>query len=445
MRRVVVVGGGLAGITAALALADAGCSVDLLEGRPKLGGLTHSFRRNGRWIDNGQHVFLRCCTSYLRLLERLGVRDQVHLQQRLDVPVRSGRYGGVGRIRRNGMPAPLHLGPALASYRWLSVAERMAAVRAALAMRGVDRRAAETDTQSFGGWLTAHGQDARAVEALWELIGIATLNARADDASLAVAATVFQLGLLERTDAADIGWSLVPLQQLHGDAALRALTAAGAGVRLQARVRALQESGGGWSIDGERYDDAVLAVPPADAARLLPDGAVELPAGWAEALGSSPIVIAHVVFDRRALDEPFLAGVDSPVQWVFDRTAQSGTSGDEQYVAVSLSAADELIDTPVADLRELLVPALRQLLPAAADARVKEFFVTRERHATFRPAPGTGRLRPAAATNFAGLHLAGAWTATGWPATMEGAVRSGEAAAASVLSAAAVPLEDTAS
>lgn len=449
MRRVAVVGGGLAGITAALSLADAGCAVVLLEGRPKLGGLTYSFERGGRWIDNGQHVFLRCCTSYLRLLDRLGVRDQVYLQPRLDVPVRSGRHRGVGRIRRTGMPAPLHLGPALATYRWLSMTQRLAAARAALAIGRVDRAAADTDTKSFGEWLAAHGQDARAVEALWELIGIATLNAHARDASLAVAATVFQLGLLDRTDAADIGWSLVPLQHLHGEPAVRALTAAGAGVRLRARVRALDEKDGEWAIEGERYDDVVLAVPPIDAEGLLPDGAVDLPAGWAEALGSSPIVNAHVVFDRVVLDKPFVAGVDSPLQWVFDRTAQSrgGDDGDraEQYVAVSLSAADELIDIPVADLRAALVPALRQLLPAAADARVKEFFVTRERHATFRPAPGSGRFRPGATTNRAGLHLAGAWTATGWPATMEGAVRSGEAAAASVLSGAAKPVEDVSS
>ncbi|MFI5694557.1 hydroxysqualene dehydroxylase HpnE [Kribbella sp. NPDC051586] len=436
MRRVAVVGGGLAGITAALRLADAGCAVVLLEVRPKLGGLTHSFERDGRWIDNGQHVFLRCCTSYLRLLDRLGVRDQVQLQRRLDVPVRSGQRAGVGRIRRNGMPAPLHLGPALATYRWLSMSERAAAVRGALAMGRVDRTAAETDAQSFGGWLAAHGQDARAVEALWELIGIATLNSRADDASLAVAATVFQVGLLERSDAADIGWSLVPLQQLHGEAAARALTAAGVAVRLRARVRALDAvdaADGGWAIEGERYDDVVLAVPPAEAAGLLPDDAVDLPAGWAEALGSSPIVNAHVVFDRVVLDEPFVAGVDSPLQWVFDRTVQSGSDRSEQYIAVSLSAADKLIDTPVGELRDVLVPALRRLLPAAADARVKEFFVTRERNATFRPAPGTGRFRPGATTSRPGLHLAGAWTATGWPATMEGAVRSGESAAASVL------------
>ncbi|MFG1622544.1 hydroxysqualene dehydroxylase HpnE [Kribbella sp. NPDC049227] len=435
MSRVAVVGGGLAGITTALALADAGREVQLLEARPKLGGLTHSFERDGRWIDNGQHVFLRCCTSYLGLLDRLGVRDHVHLQPRLDVPVRSGRHAGVGRIRRTKMPAPLHLGPALATYRWLSMAERIQAVRAALALDRVDRENLATDAQSFGAWLAAHGQDARAVEALWELIGVATLNARADAASLAVAATVFQVGLLEQSDAADIGWPLVPLQQLHGDAAARALAAAGVDVRLHARVKSLEHVEGGWQIDAERYDDVVLAVPPSEAERLLPEDAVDLPTGWADALGSSPIVNAHVVLDRVALEGPFVAGVDSPLQWVFDRTPQSLAShtDGEQYLAISLSAADDFIDMPVAELREVLVPALRQLLPAAADARVKEFFVTRERHATFRPAPGSGRFRPNATTARPGLHLAGAWTATGWPATMEGAVRSGESAAASVL------------
>ncbi|TCC63316.1 FAD-dependent oxidoreductase [Kribbella pittospori] len=437
MSRVAVVGGGLAGITTALALADAGREVHLVEARPKLGGLTHSFERDSRWIDNGQHVFLRCCTSYLGLLDRLGVRDHVQLQPRLDVPVRSGRHAGVGRIRRTKMPAPLHLGPALATYRWLSWSERIQAVRAALALGRVDRENAATDAQSFGAWLAAHGQDARLVEALWELIGVATLNARADDASLAVAATVFQVGLLEQSDAADIGWPLIPLQQLHGDAAARALAAAGVDVRLHARVKSLDNVDGGWQLDAERYDDVVLAVPPSEAERLLPEDAVDLPTGWAEALGSSPIVNAHVVLDRVVLDDPFVAGVDSPLQWVFDRTPQSLTShaDSEQYLAISLSAADDFIDTPVAELREVLVPALRQLLPAAADARVKEFFVTRERHATFRPAPGSGRFRPTATTARPGLHLAGAWTATGWPATMEGAVRSGESAAASVLRA----------
>jgi squalene-associated FAD-dependent desaturase len=455
MTRVAVVGGGLAGITAALGLADRGLRVTLLEGRPRLGGLTYSFERDGLWVDNGQHVFLRCCTSYLGLLDRLGVGDLVHLQDRLDVPVRSGRHPGEGRIRRTGMPAPVHLGRALAAYRWLGPTDRVRAVSAALALGRVNRDADWADALSFGRWLAAHGQSERAVEALWELIGVATLNARAEDASLALAATVFQLGLLGRADAADIGWSRVPLQQLHGDAATSALAGATVEVRLRARVDALTATPGGqWQVTGKEYDHVVLAVPPADAAQLLPSGAVALPVGWADRLGSSPIVNAHIVYDRPVLDRPFVAAVDSPLQWVFDRTPQSHPGGrkragdGEQYVAASLSAADPWIDSPVAEIRGWVLPALRQLLPTAADARVKEFFVTRERHATFRPAPGTARCRPGPTTALPGLHLAGAWTATGWPATMEGAVRSGKAAVDSVLRAPAhrdLEVEDVAS
>ena len=239
-------------------------------------------------------------------------------------------------------------------------------------------------------------------------------------------------------------------------------------------------------------DAVVLAVPHEVAARLIPRGALPdaTVAGWA-GLGASPIVNVHVIYDRPVMDQPFAAAIDSPVQWVFDRTRISGldrlsaparfagppvpesfqqgetgvsprsnkvnpgvhpavampadstdaahdahgSHGAEdsarrpQYLAISLSAADEYVDVPAAALREQFVPALAELFPAAREAQVTEFFVTRERRATFRQAPGTARLRPAAATNLPGLVLAGAWTATGWPDTMESAVRSGLAAA----------------
>jgi len=132
----------------------------------------------------------------------------------------------------------------------------------------------------------------------------------------------------------------------------------------------------------------------------------------------------HVVYDRRVTRLPFAAAVDSPVQWVFDRTGPSGLR-DGQYLAISLSAADAYADVPAAALREQFLPALAELFPAAAQARVADCFVTRERRATMRQVPGVGRLRPGAATATAGLALAGAWTDTGWPDTMEGAVRSG--------------------
>jgi hydroxysqualene dehydroxylase len=441
--RATVIGGGLAGITAALRLADAGHQVALYEGKPKLGGLTHSFARDfdgpgapaaGKlWVDNGQHVFLRCCTSYLGLLDRLGVTDQVELQPRLDVTVASERHPGTGRIRRDALPAPLHLGRSLATYRWLSPVERAKAIPAALAMGRVDRDAPATDERSFGDWLTAHGQSPRAVEALWDLIGIATLNATAGNASLALAATVFQLGLLSEAGAADIGWSKVPLQQLHGDAAARALAEAGVDVRLSSRLAALDE------IEADT-DVTVLAVPATDAARLAPELVSQVAA---EELGAAPIINLHVVYDRRVLDGPFLAAVDSPLQWVFDRTDHGRLTGG-QYVAVSLSAADEYVDLPVAELRERFLPHLEALLPRARGAVVRDFFVSREREATFRPAPGNGRFRPETRTKDAAVYLAGAWTATGWPATMEGAVRSGETAAAAVLADHATRMEVTA-
>ena len=132
------------------------------------------------------------------------------------------------------------------------------------------------------------------------------------------------------------------------------------------------------------------------------------------------------------LDRPFVAAIDSPAQWIFDRTAPSGLA-DGQYLAVSLSAAEAFVDVPVATLRGWMLPALEDVLPGTRGAVVRDFFVTRERHATFRPSPGVNRLRPPAVTALRGLWLAGAWTATGWPATMEGAVRSGDTAAAAAL------------
>ncbi len=431
-----VLGGGLAGITAALRCADAGLDVTLLESKNHLGGLTHSFRRGELDVDNGQHVFLRCCTSYVDLLRRLDVLDKVFLQPRLAIQVRSPRLRQPVWLRRNALPAPLHLADSVLKYRPLPVADRLKFAGAALALRGVHRESAAADGQSFADWLRRHGQSTAAIEKLWDLVGIATLNAPATGASLALAATVFQLGLLTEAGAADIGWSKVPLRELHGEPAKARLTEAGAQVLLGTKVTGLAREDGRWRITaGETEltaDRVVVALPPEVAERLLPPGALSLPEGWAKRLGSSPIVNAHVVFDREVLDEPFFAAVDSPLQWVFDRTSQSGVDGG-QYLAVSLSAADDLIDVPVREIRERILPALRQVVPAAATAGVRDFFVTRERTATFRPAPGSAALRPGPVTAAEGVVLAGAWTATGWPATMEGAVRSGEAAASALI------------
>ena len=515
-QRVVVIGGGLAGITAAIALAEAGAAVTLLEARPRLGGATCSFTRDGLVVDTGQHVFLGCCTAYRGLLDKLGMTAHAPLQRRFDVtvlaPGPSAPAGQVrqGRLRRTALPGPLHMLPALARYPFLSFSERSRVSRPALAMRRVDPADPVVDEQRFGDWLAARGQSDRARRALWDLFTVSALNIAGDDASLALAATVVKTGLLGKNNAADIGVPALPLGELHGDAAAALLTRLGAQVLIGAKVSAIdpgEDADARFRVrlarpdesaaEGERAteieaDAVVLAVPHETAARLIPPGALPdaTVAGWT-GLGASPIVNVHVIYDRPVMDLPFAAAVDSPVQWVFDRTRISGldrfpaptshaaqaaaespqqgesrvsppsdvvkpgfhhAAADDaatasaaagaygahdakdaahrpQYLAISLSAADEYVDVPAARLRELFLPALAELFPAARDAQVIEFFVTRERRATFRQAPGTARLRSGPGTELPGLVLAGAWTDTGWPDTMEGAVRSGLSAA----------------
>ncbi|MGW0564770.1 hydroxysqualene dehydroxylase HpnE [Streptomyces sp. NPDC003016] len=436
----VVVGGGLAGVAAALRLADAGTRVTLLEGRPRLGGLAFSFRRGDLTVDNGQHVYLRCCTAYRWFLDRVEGAGLAPLQSRLDVPVLDvGRGAGprLGRLRRTGLPVPLHLAAGLAAYPHLSLAERASVGRAALALKKLDPADPALDGVDFATWLGRHGQSARTVEALWDLVGVATLNATASHASLGLAAMVFKTGLLSDPGAADIGWAHVPLGDLHDTLARKALDSAGVRTELRTKATSLaRAASGGWEVGtaGERIeaDTVVLAVPQGETHALLPEGAVDDPGRLLD-IGTAPILNVHVVYDRKVLRRPFFAALGTPVQWVFDRTESSGLKGGGQYLAVSQSACQDEIDAPVAELRARYLPELERLLPAARGAGVRDFFVTRERTATFAPTPGVGRLRPGARTHAPGLYLAGAWTATGWPATMEGAVRSGVTAAGAAL------------
>src|SRR6266511_2866471 len=354
---VVVVGGGLAGIATALAAADGGARVTLLEARP----------------------------------------------------------------RRGNLPAPLHLAGTLARYPYLNWSDRLGVVRAALALRRLDPADQRLDQRSFGSWLADQGQSRAATDALWELVGLLTAR-----------------------DAADIGYSRVPLSRLHGEPAARALGEAGVRVRMRCHARAIEPAdpgadGGGESRLAVRTDDdlleadAVVVAVPHEAVGWLPARVVG-PADQLERLGISPIINLHVVYDRVVTTLPFAAGLGTPVQWVFDRTESAGLDPSRgQCLAVSLSAAHDEVKLPVAALRDRYLPALAELFPAARHASVTSFFVTRERTATFLAAPGTAALRPAAETALRGLFLAGSWTSTGWPATMEGAVRSGLVAARAAL------------
>ena len=433
-QKVLVVGGGVAGQTAALRCRDAGCDVALLEARPRLGGAAASFRRGDLVVDTGQHVILRCYAAYRALLRRLGREASFELPRGFRVPmVEPG--GRAWTLRGRRLPAPAHLAPALLGHRGLGPAQRAAAARTALALRKLDPEDPELDRSSFGQWLAARREPERNVRALWGLLTVAALNAEPHDASLALAARVFRTGVLDTASGGDIGVPREPLGRIHDVAARDTLEAAGVTVRTRTKALDLRRRGTGLQLTtrdesgtGECDADAVVvAVPHAAAGKLL--AGLEIPQAreWPR-LSAAPIVNVHVVYDRPVTDRTPVAAIGSPVQWVFDRTAVSGLA-DGQYLALSLSAAQSYVDARTRDLRELFLPALADVFPTAGTARVRDFFVTREPRATFLQAPGTRALRPPAATPVPGVVLAGAWTDTGWPDTLEGAVTSGERAA----------------
>jgi squalene-associated FAD-dependent desaturase len=430
---VVVIGGGLAGLQAAIHCADAGTRVTLLEARGRLGGATWSkyHRDLGLEIDNGQHVFMRCCEQYLSFLDRLGVRDSVQMQKRLAVPVQKPGEKLVW-IRRNPLPAPAHLAKSILTYRPLSLAARLHAAWTARAISKLDPLDPMLDERSIGDWLAERGESDQAIEHFWELLIRSTLNLRAREASLALATKVLRTGFLDRADGADIGWSKVPLAKLHAEPALRILRQSGADVHLKTPVDAIERELGGRSIvwsKGHRFsaDAVIVAVPHEAAGELLP-AAGDRELSGLSTLGRSSIVNLHVVFDRPIMNLPFVAGIDSELQWVFDRTKTAGLERG-QYLTVSLSDGDQYLGLGAEALRSIFIPAFEELFPAARDAHVEKFAVTIERAATFRQAPGSRRFRPPAGRVADGIFVAGAWTDTGWPATMEGAVRSGRQAA----------------
>jgi squalene-associated FAD-dependent desaturase len=457
-RRIAVLGGGLAGITAALDCADAGAQVTLVEVRPRLGGAVYSFEHDGLPIDNGQHVFLRCCHTYRAFLARLGSEQRVHLQSRLEIPVVSPG-GEVTMLRRSAhLPAPLHLAGALLRYRHLSVRERVRAAWGARALGRLDPHDPELDRCTLGDWLEQHGQSPTSIAALWDLIALPTLNLPARQASLALGAFVFRTGLLASADAADIGFHVRPLSEIVGSPAERELRRVGVEVKLGWRAEGVRAGAHGFEIEGGSGSDAgtasggglsadavargesglsahavVVAVPHQRVAGLL-DSLVPEDVAGARALESSPIVNLHILYDRPVCELAFAAGVGTPVQYVFDRSEAAGLDRG-CYLAVSLSGADEDMRFTPDSLRERYLPALAELFPRVRAAKVEGFVVTREHAATFRAAPGVGALRPGPRTSVPGLVLAGAFTATGWPATLEGAVLSGHAAAREALKA----------
>jgi squalene-associated FAD-dependent desaturase len=449
---VVVIGGGLAGLTAAIELASAGVAVTVLEARPWLGGATFSFARRGLTIDNGQHLFLGCSAGYREFLARLGTSASASLQPALDLTVLGP--DGEATVRPADLPPPFHLATSLAGYSLLSAGERVKAAAAAATLLVTARAGRLASQASLGDWLPRHFQDAHARQVFWDVLTASVLNVSSGRADLVLTAGALSLLTRAGRDGAGIGVPAVPLSQLHGEPAAQLLGRLRVEVRLGVEAVALQsEPGGGFTVrlgyadpgrsgqDGEPPLDrgpgeitaaaVVLAVPAWEAARLAPAELAADAARWAR-LEPAPVISLHVVFGEAVTSLPFAVAVGPPVHWVVDKTGAAGLRTG-QYLAVCVPAADDYVDLPVSRLRAEFLARLAQHFPAAAHASVEDFFVTRERKATIRPVPGCELWRTVRPGALPGLAVAGAWTATGWPDSMEAAVRSGHTAARQLL------------
>ena len=410
--KAVVVGGGLAGLAAALDLVDAGHDVTLLEARPTLGGAVQTLpEREGDPSpppDNGQHIALGCCTEYLRFLDRIGSREGVER-----VPLELTAIDEAGRA------SPIRPGPVgLLRYRHISIGERVAVARVARKLAQLDP--GEHDGQSFGELLRRLGQSQRGIDRFWDVFVRPALNIRSEDASAALGIFTVQTALFGGRGASDLILPVAPLGELHGDAAARALESGGAEVRLRTRVIGV-DGDAAVLAGGERVsaDFFVVALPPEESAEVLG----EAPA----ALEDSPIVSVHLLFDRRILRARLAALLRSEAHWVFDRGRLTGHEPERgQYLTVVASGVPELVEVRGRELVDLMA---RQLTDRLGAAELLWSRVSREPAATFAGRPGTAAARLGPATTRPNVARAGAWTATGWPATMESAVRSGRAAA----------------
>jgi squalene-associated FAD-dependent desaturase len=430
MPSVIVVGGGLAGLSAAAALGSAGFSVDLYESRGFLGGRATSFPVSpvdeSDVIDNCQHVLLRCCVNLLDFYRRLGVEQRIHFYNEYNFLEPGGR---LSTLRASQMPAPLHLESAFLRMKCFSLADKIAIGAGMLSIER-ERNRKDLDGITMMEWLREKHQTNNAIERFWRQILVSAVNEDLERMAASHGFQVFWLGMLSRPDAFEMGIPDVPLRELYGQSAW-----SGVGdVRIHTRSAAERivvdaNAMAGVVIGGElRTADAyVCAVPFERVNAIAPELGIDT-----SAFQHSPITGIHLWFDRPVTDLPHAALLDRTIQWMFNKSGG-------RYVQFVVSASRCLIQLSRPEVVDLALRDGAEFFPLMREAKVERAQVIKELRATFSAAPGLEACRPVAYTKIPSLFLAGDWTRSGWPATMEGAVRSGYLAAEAVSAAAGKP------
>jgi squalene-associated FAD-dependent desaturase len=447
-----VIGGGLAGLAAAVELAPRGFKVTVLESRPRLGGRAGSFddAQSGEFVDNCQHVGLGCCTNWLDFCRTIGMEEALTKYDRFVYQERDGRRSTLGR---SWLPAPLHLAPSLLGLKFLSLGEKLR-----LAWGVLQMVYAKDVRESVGEWLKNHGQSTRIIERFWAPILCSALNEDLDRIGFHYARQVVVEGFHAHRDGAAMFVPSVPLGELYGPKLQSWLEGHGATIRTGAAVTEIVMDGDERircvRTRSEEYsaDHYILAVPPNRAVSLLPKEVVERHPMFAalNRFEYSPITSVHCWFDRPVMDVPHLTPLDRTTQWLFRRDGRpslrerafvrgANDDSDGDYLQAVISASRELASLGKEAIRDLIVAEIREILPAAKAAQLVHWRVVTERSATYSIMPGIDAIRPPPRTPIGNLWLAGDYVQTGWPATMEGAVRSGRLAAEALLEAGGRP------
>ncbi|HYN16250.1 MAG TPA: hydroxysqualene dehydroxylase HpnE [Terriglobales bacterium] len=428
---VAIAGGGLAGLAAGCALADAGFRVTLVEKRPFVGGRASSYEHpgTGEVVDNCQHVLLGCCTNLIDLYRRIGVEDKIRWYDRLNFIEPGGRRS---EISPSWLPPPFHTAPSFLKASSLGLGDKLAIART---MMSIAQRLPPDTGETFMQWLKRHGQTERAIERFWKVVLVSALNEDLERMSVYYAAQVFREAFLKSREGGRMGVPRVPLTELYG-AAAEYIRGSGGEVRLRAQVESFRAEPAGvrLCVNGAEMacDFTVLAVPFDALARLLPESAAAGPlAEMIAHFETSPITGIHLWFDREITDLDHAVLLDRTIQWMFHKSRLLGREG-PSYVELVVSSSKALVEKPRGEIIEMALGELGEFFPATREAKLVKATVIKEVHATYSALPGSDAYRPPAVTGWPRVFLAGDWTRTGWPATMEGAVRSGYLAAEAV-------------
>ncbi len=446
-----VVGGGLAGLASAVALAEAGLEVRLLEKRPQLGGRATSYTLpDGSEVDNCQHVTLGCCTNLADFYRRAGAAAKIRFYDRLYFADRTGRRS---TIEASALPPPLHMAPSFLRFRSLALADKRAITRALLSIARAGGKPKGVDSISMLDWLGQMKQTPGAIDQFWRVVLVSALDEELERTAAQYGIDVFWKGFLAHRSGYRIGIPSVPLAALY-DGCRDAVVSRGGSVRLRSGVREIRLCEGGFRSavlengSEARGDACILAVPHTALLALLPKEFGQA-GGLLEGLQhirTSPITGVHMWFDRVVMSEPFLTLLDHQTQWIFNKSllyAERGSDAQKpkkdavesggQYLQLVISASYDFVPLARQQIIDLCRAELGDVLPATRQARLEKATVVKELSATFSPELGVDRFRPVQQFGVKDLFLAGDWTQTGWPSTMEGAVRSGYLAAEAVL------------